>query len=76
MIKICDTSICKPVESIFRSCLKNEKFPTEWTKADVVPAHKKEDKQNLKNYRPITFLPVAAKIFERILDNNMHDFFT
>ena len=64
------------MESIFRSCLKNGKFPTERAKADVVPAHKKEDKQNLKNYRPTTFLPVAAKIFERILDNNMHDFFT
>ena len=76
MIKICDASICKPLELIFRSCLENGKFPTEWKKANVVPAHKKGDKQNLKNYRPISLLPVAGKIFERILYNNMYEFFT
>ena len=64
------------MELIFRSCLKNGKFPTEWKKANVVPAHKKGDKQNLKNYRPISLLPVAGKIFERIWYNNMYELFT
>ena len=76
MIKICDASICKPLELIFRSCLENGKFPTEWKKVNVVPAHKKGDKQNLKNYRPISLLPVAGKIFQRILYSNMYEFFT
>ena len=76
MIKICDASICKPLELIFGSCLENGEFPTEWKKANVVPAHKKRDTQNLKNYRPISSLPVAGKIFERILYNNMYEFFT
>ena len=75
MIKNCDVSICKPLELIFRSCLENRKFLTEWKKANVVPANKKGDKQNLKNYRPISLLPVAGKIFERILYNNMYKFF-
>ena len=76
MIKICDASICKPLELIFKLCLENGKFRTEWKKANVVPAHKKGDKQNLKNYRPISLLPVGRKIFERILHNNMYDLFT
>ena len=42
----------------------------------MVPAHKKRDKQNLKNYCPISSLPVAGKIYERILYNNMYEFFT
>ena len=33
MIKICDASICKPLKLIFRSCLENGKFPTEWNKS-------------------------------------------
>ena len=45
-------------------------------KANVFSAHKKEDKQNLKDYRPISLLPVAGKIFERILYNNTDEFFT
>ena len=53
MIKICDTSICRPLKSIFQACLESGKFPNEWEKANVVPVHKKGDKQVLKNYRPI-----------------------
>ena len=76
MTRICDTSIWKPLKIIFRSCLENGKFPTEWKKANVVPAHKKRDKQNLKNYCPISLLPVAKNMFERILYKNMYELFT
>ena len=47
MIKICDASIYKPIEIIFRSCLENGKFPTEWEKPNVVPVHKKGDKYHI-----------------------------
>ena len=76
MIKICDASNCKPLELIFRSCLENGKFPTEWKKANVVPAYKEADKQNLKKYRKISLLPVAGKIFQRIFYNSIYEFFT
>ena len=75
MIKICEASICKPLKLIFRSCFQNGKFPTEWKKANMVPVHRKEDRQNLKSYRSISLLPVAGKIFEKILYNNMYEFF-
>ena len=42
MLKICDESICKPLRIIFRSCLENGKFPSEWKKANVVPGFKKK----------------------------------
>ena len=51
-------------------------FPHEWKKAYVVPAHKEGSKQNLKNYRPISLLPVCIKIFERPISNEMFTFFT
>ena len=75
MIEICDTSIWRPLKLIFQSCLKSGKFPTEWKKANVVPVHKKGDKQILKNYRPISLLPIAGKIFERLLYDRMFEFF-
>lgn len=34
----------------------------------MIPAQKKEDKQNLENYRSISLLPVTGKIFVRILN--------
>ena len=43
-------------------------------KANVTPEHKKDDKQILENYRPIFFLPICWKIFERLIYNKMREF--
>ena len=76
MLKICDESICKPLGIIFRLSLENEKFPTEWKKANAVPVFKKNNKQVLMNYQPISLLPVSGKIFERLLNDSMFKFFS
>ena len=60
MIKLCGNSICKPLSIIFNDCLNKGKFPHEWKKANIVPIHKKGNKQSVKNYRPISLL-FAAK---------------
>ena len=40
-------------------------FPLHWKCAKVIPLHKKEDRSNPKNYRPVALLPVISKIVER-----------
>ena len=75
MIKICSTSICKPLRLIFNHCMDSGIYPCEWKKANVVPIHKKGDKQTLKNYRPVSLLPICGKIFERFIYNDMFGFF-
>ena len=37
---------------------------------------RKNNKQELKNYRPISLLPVSTKMFERLLYESMFKFFT
>ena len=39
--------------------------------ADVTPIFKKEDKTNVKNYRPVSVLPTVSKIFERVLQKQI-----
>ena len=55
--------------------MKQEKFPTEWKKANIVPVHKKEDKQILKNCQPVSLLPICGKTFERLIYNNLFEYF-
>ena len=64
MLKICGSSVCRPLQIIYKSCLDRGKFPQEWKKANVVPVHKKNDKQLVKNYCPISLLPICGKSFE------------
>ena len=46
-------------------------FPNELTLADVTPVFKKENPLKLKNYRPVSVLPVVSKILERIMHKPM-----
>ena len=42
----------------------------------MVSVHKNGDKQILKNYRPISLLPITGKMLERLLYDAMFEFFT
>ena len=75
MLKICGSSIYKPLEMIFKQCTETGVFPSEWKKANIVPIHKKGDKQTLENYRPVSLLPICGKILERLMFNEMFNFF-
>ena len=75
MIQICKEGITLPLKLIFDQSQKERKFPEIWKAANVVPAHKKEDKCLVKNYRPISLLPIFAKVFERLIYNSLFNYF-
>ena len=75
MIQICGESIALPLKLLFETALKEKKFPDIWKLANVVPVHKKEEKKLLKNYRPISLLPIFSKIFERVIYNSLFNHF-
>ena len=66
MLKVCGDTICKSLELIFKQALTTGVFPPEWKKGSMVLCYKKGDKQNLKNYRPVSVLPICGKIFKRL----------
>ena len=71
MIKMYASSIAKPLAILFRNCLDSEYFPTEWTKANIVPVHKKHGKKLSKNYWPVSLLPICSKILEKVTFNSL-----
>ena len=42
--------------------------------ADVTPAHKKSDRTDKSNYRPVSVLPGLSKIFEKLLFTQINNF--
>ena len=76
MIKLCGNSICKPLSIIFNDCLSEGKFLSDWKKAHVALVLKKGGKNVLKNYKPISLLPICSKRFERLIYNELFTFFT
>ena len=45
-----------------------------WKLANVTPIFKKGDKQLIKNYRPISLLPICGKILEKIIFKNLYSY--
>ena len=76
MLKICGSAIYKPLAIIFKQCVDTGIFPSEWKKGNIVPIHKKGDKQTLKNYRPVSLLPICGKSLERLMFDEMFKWFT
>ena len=74
MVKLCGEHLCVPLKIIFDNILKTGIFPDQWKEANVTPVHKKNDKQLIANYRPISLLPILAKVFERIIFKNLYNY--
>ena len=75
MLKVYGPSIFKPLEVIFNQCIETVFFPSEWKKGNIVLIYKKGGKQTSKNYRPVSLLSVFGKILERLLLNELFQFF-
>ena len=74
MIKICDKSLLKPLVLLCQNSVKLSYFPDIWKRSNIIPVHKKDDKQLVKNYHPISLLPIFGKIFEKITFNKIYHF--
>ena len=47
MIKIYDKAILEPLSIIYKNCIDTGIFPDSWKKSNIVPVHKKGNKQLL-----------------------------
>ena len=69
---MCDSALAKHLPIIINNCVITAIFAYIWKKSNVMPVHKKNDKQLINNYRPVSLLPVFGKIFERIIFDNIY----
>ena len=54
MTKFYDKSIVSAISLIYKNCINSGISPNIWKKSNIVPVHKKGDKQVVDNYRPVS----------------------
>ena len=72
MIKLSDDALVLPLKIIFTNCLRRGLFPEIWKHANVVPVHKKNEKNLKGDYRPISLLPIFGKILEKLVYDSLY----
>ena len=61
---------------IINQVLSTGQFQKKPKTAKVIPIHKTGEKSLMKNYRPISILPVVSKIIENVMHTQLTDYFT
>ena len=74
LLKIAADIVAPSLTSIFNQSISVGIFPIDWKLARVSPVFKKGKKSDLNNYRPISVIPIVAKIFEQIIYNQLYKY--
>ena len=59
---------------VINSSITKSEVPLQWKSATVIPLYKKGDRGDPNNYRPISILPVVAKLCERIVCSQLTEY--
>ena len=59
--------LAPPLTAIFNNSLREDVLPMEWKMANVIPLLKTSPLSIVKDIRPISLTPIAAKVFESII---------
>ena len=73
LLRDCADLIASPLCTIFN---QSGVFPDEWKLSKVIPLFKQGERSDLNSYRPISIVPVVAKVFERIIYDQLYNFLT
>ena len=74
-LKQIKNEILEPVTLIINQSILHGVFPDKLKIAKIVPLHKAGSVHSFNNYRPVSILPSIAKVFEKILFNQISVYF-
>ena len=74
LIRECTDLISPHISISFNCCLTTGTFPDDWKLVKVTPIFKQGDRSDMNNYRPISVISAVAKVFERIVYNQLSSY--
>ena len=72
LVRECVDLICIPICNIFNQLIIQGIFPDDWKCTRVTLLFKLGDRNDVNNYRPISVISVVAKVFERIVYDQLY----
>ena len=73
LLRLLGGTVAPPLVSLFTSTFKTGVVPLEWKTAKLTTVHKKDDKTDRGNYRPLSILSVPSKILESCVNDEIVD---
>jgi hypothetical protein len=73
LLKECACSITPSLTYLFNKSLHTGDLPTEWKLSNIIPLHKKGDKNYVENCRSISLMCAGGKVLERCIYNRLVD---
>ena len=71
VLKDAASVLAGPLCHLYNISLRNGAIPQEWKLADVTPVFKKGQREDAKNYRPVSLTPIICKCLERLVCNQL-----
>ncbi len=71
LISLAD-SIVAPLTSLFNKIIQEGATPTQWYTSQIILIHKKGQRTNINNYRPISLTSNIGKLFIKILKERIY----
>ena len=75
ILKLSKDVIANSLSDLFNACIDASVFPSDFKMARVAPIFKSVDREDLNNYRPISVLPTVARVFERLIYEQLYNYF-
>ena len=74
-LKSVNFNVSEILSHIINASLQQGIFPTALKVAKVIPIHKNGKKDDVSNYRPISLLSVFSKLYEKVMQKRLLNFF-
>ena len=67
VLQECATELAPSLAHLFTRSFQSGCIPVQWKQGNVVPVHKKGDKSQVSNHRPISLLCILSKVMEKYI---------
>ena len=71
VLKQCAKELTPSLVTLFNLSMEQSKVPISWKLVNVIPVHKKDDRDFVSNYRPVSLLIIVSKVMESCIHNHV-----